>query len=57
MQSDDFRRKGKMKMDLAETEELAVLMAALEYDLSVLIESEYAALLNSIGENLPGRPN
>jgi uncharacterized protein YlaN (UPF0358 family) len=46
-----------MKLGLVETEELAVLMAALEQDLSMLIESEYAALLNSIAENLPGLPN
>jgi hypothetical protein len=46
-----------MKQGLVETEELAVKMAALEHDLSVLIEIEYAALLNSICPNLPGLPN
>jgi hypothetical protein len=46
-----------MKLALLETEELAVLMAALEHDLSALIESEYATLLNSIFENSPGLPN
>jgi hypothetical protein len=39
-----------------ETEELAVL-ASLERDLSLLIQTEYATLLNSVCENLSELPN
>ena len=46
-----------MKLGLVETEEFEMLMAALERDLSELIETEYAALHHSINENLPGLPN
>jgi hypothetical protein len=42
---------------MAEAEELAALMTALERDLSALIQSEYVALLNSVCQNLSGLPN
>jgi hypothetical protein len=46
-----------MKPGLVEAEEMAMLMAGLEHDLSALIQSEYAALLNLVCENLSGLPN
>jgi hypothetical protein len=46
-----------MNLGLAETEELAMLMAALEHDLSALIQREYDALLSCIFETLSGPPN
>jgi hypothetical protein len=46
-----------MQPGLAEQEEMAMLMAALEHDLSVLIQGEYTALLNLVCEDLAGRPN
>lgn len=36
---------------MAEAEEMAVLMTALERDLSALVQREYATLVNSVGAN------
>jgi hypothetical protein len=46
-----------MEIVMVETEELAMLMAEVEHDLSVAIQNEYAALLDSVCENLSGLPN